>query len=237
MSHESKLARLAGLLYLIVVIAGVFRLVYVPSQILVSDDMHATINRIAASELLFRAGIASALVEQVAFLLLPLALFYLLQSVSKPIAVLMTALVAVSVPIALAGLGHQLDVLDLLNDARDKQPFAPGQLELLVKQSFDAYDNQLRITELFWGLWLLPFGYLVFKSGLLPRILGIFLMLGCFSYVVEVFGSILFTQYSGTAIAHYIRMPAAIGEIGTCLWLLVFGARRRGNQATYAPGS
>ncbi|BDU20005.1 DUF4386 domain-containing protein [Dyella sp. GSA-30] len=226
MSHESKLARLAGLLYLIVVIAGVFRLVYVPSHILVSDDMHATINRIAASELLFRAGIASALVEQVAFLLLPLALFYLLQSVSKPIAVLMTAFVAVSVPIALAGLGHQLDVLDLLSDVR-KQPFAPGQLELLVKQSFDAYDNQLRITELFWGLWLLPFGYLVFKSGLLPRILGIFLMLGCFSYVVEVFGSILFAQYSSTAIAHYIRMPAAVGEIGTCFWLLLFGARRR----------
>lgn len=227
MSHENKLARLAGLLYLIVVIAGVFRLVYVPSQIIVPDDIHATIDRIVASEFLFRSGIASALVEQVAFLCLPLVLFCLLQSAGKYIALLMVILVAVSVAIALAGLGHQLDVLALLSDAHGKQPFAPGQLELLVKQSFDAYDNELRITELFWGLWLLPFGYLVFKSGLLPRILGVFLMIGCFGYIVEVFGSILFSQYSSMAIAHYIRMPAAIGEIGTCLWLFLFGARRR----------
>lgn len=230
MSHENKLARLAGLLYLIVVIAGVFRLVYVPSQIIVRDDIHATIDHIASSEFLFRSGIASALVEQVAFLLLPLVLFCFLHHAGKYIAVLMVTLVAVSVAIALAGLSHQLDVLSLLSDAHNGRLFAPGQLDLLVKQSFNSYNNELRITELFWGLWLLPFGYLVFKSGLLPRILGIFLMIGCFSYVIEVFGSILFSQYSATAISEYIRMPAAVGEIGTCLWLLLFGARRRASQ-------
>ena len=230
MSHENKLARLAGLLYLIVVIAGVFRLVYVPSQIIVSDDIHATINHIVTSEFLFRSGIASALVEQVAFLILPLVLFYLLHHAGKHMAVLMVTFVAVSVAIAMVSLGHQLDVLGLLSDAHGGRAFAPGQLELLVQQSLDAYDHELQITELFWGLWLLPFGYLVFKSGLLPRVLGVFLMIGCFSYVVEVFGNILSSQYSATAISHYIRMPAAIGEIGTCFWLLLMGARRRVSQ-------
>jgi hypothetical protein len=226
MTHESKLARLAGLLYLIVVVFGVYRLVYVPSQIIVHDDMHATINHIVASEFLFRSGIASALVEQVAFLFLPLVLFRLLHTVDKPMAVLMVVLVIVSVSIALAGLSYQLDVLALVSEAQHGQVSAPGQLELLVKQSFNAYDNGLLITELFWGLWLFPFGYLVFKSGLLPKILGVFLMIGCFSYVGEVFGSILFAHYSATVISIYIRLPAAVGEIGTCLWLLLMGVRR-----------
>jgi len=225
MTHENKLARLAGFLYLLVVVFGVFRLVYVPSQIVVPDDAHATVNRIIASECLFRSGIASALVEQVAFLLLPLVLFRLLHTVNKPMAVLMVVLVVVSVSIALAGLSHQLDVLALLSEARHGPFFVPGQLELLVKQSFDDYDNGLLITELFWGLWLFPFGYLVFKSGFLPKVLGAFLMIGCFSYVGEVFGSILFAHYSATTISNYIRLPAAIGEIGTCLWLLLIGVR------------
>lgn len=169
MTRENRLARLAGLLYLLVVAFGVFRLVYVPAQIVVSDDIHATINRIVGSEFLFRLGIASALVEQVAFLLLSLVLFRLLHTVDKPTAVFMVVLVVVSVSIALAGLSNQLNVLALLSEDRRGQLFAPGLLELLVKQSFDAYDNGLLITELFWGLWLFPFGYLVFKSRLAPE--------------------------------------------------------------------
>jgi hypothetical protein len=227
MTHENKLARLAGLLYLIVVVFGVFRLIYVPSQIMVHDDMHATINHIVGSSFLLRAGIASALVEQVMFLFLSFALFCLLHPVGKNIAVVMVTLVAVNVAITLVAEVYPLDVLALLTHAHHGQVLAPEQLELLVRQSFNSYDDALLIAELFWGLWLLPFGYLVLKSGFLPKILGIFLMLGGLSYFVEVFGSILFAHYSETAISNYVTLPAAIGEIGTCLWLLLVGVRQR----------
>lgn len=81
-------------------------------------------------------------------------------------------------------------------------------------------------TKLFWGLWLLPFGYLVLRSGFLPKILGILLMLGCFGYTIDVFGELLVSRYSDTSVSDYVLLPASVGEIGTCLWLLLVGARQ-----------
>jgi len=72
---------------------------------------------------------------------------------------------------------------------------------------------------------MLPFGYLVFKSDMLPKLLGVLLMLGCFGYLIEVFGRILVPAYPQSMLADYATSPAALGEIGTCLWLLIFGAQ------------
>ena len=91
--------------------------------------------------------------------------------------------------------------------------------------SLDAYNNGILVSSIFWGLWLLPFGYLVFKSGFLPKVLGILLMIGCFGYLINFLGVELLPGYEGTAIARVVRMPAALGELGTCLWLLIIGAR------------
>lgn len=226
MTNENLIARLAGLLYLITVVAGVFRLIYVPAQIMVPDDMPATIHHIAQSLVLFRSGIACALIEQIAFLFLALLLYRLLSGAGKQAAVLMVILVAMSVPVALATEIHPLDVLALITPEHHGQGYSPEQLALLVKQSFDAYDHGLLIAELFWGLWLLPFGYLVLKSDVVPRVLGGFLIVGGLGYVIEVFGSILFANYSQTALSNYVTLPAAIGEIGTCLWLLAVGVNR-----------
>jgi hypothetical protein len=74
-------------------------------------------------------------------------------------------------------------------------------------------------------LWLFPFGYLVFQSGFLPRTLGVFLMLGCLSYMIDLFGRLLFPGYAESTMQRFITKPAAIGEIGTCLWLLTVGTR------------
>jgi hypothetical protein len=78
----------------------------------------------------------------------------------------------------------------------------------------------------FWGLWLLPFGYLVYKSGFLPKILGILLMAGCFGYLVNFLGGFLFPQYASIGIAKFVSLPATLGEIGTCLWLLIIGLKK-----------
>ena len=83
------------------------------------------------------------------------------------------------------------------------------------------------ISQVFWGLWLFPFGLLIFKSGFLPKILGVLLMLGCISYLFDSFGRVLFSNYYEIVNTNLILLPASIGEIGTCLWLLIMGARER----------
>ena len=226
MTDENKRSRWAGALYLIVVATGLFSLVYVPSHITVAHDGHATVANVVALEPMFRLGIAAFMIEQVAFLLLPLALFKLLRSVDQNVAVAMVALAAVSVPIALVSLLSKLDVLSLVGGTAHAQVIAPEQLEAKVMLLLDAYGNGLLVTSLFWGLWLLPFGYLVFRSGFLPRILGVLLMLGCLGYLVDVFGGLLVARYAGSTVAKLAPLPGAIGEIGTCLWLLLVGARR-----------
>lgn len=226
MSEENTISRWAGLLYLVVVVTGLFSLVYVPSQITVADDPRATAANIVSSESLFRLGIASFMIKQVAFLLLPLVLFRLFRSVDHAASVLMVALAAVSVPIALVSLASRLDALSVLTDPYFGQAFTAEHLQATAKLSLNAYRNGLLVTSLFWGLWLLPFGYVVVKSGLLPKVLGIFLMMGCLGYMVNVFGELLVPRYSESLVSSYAGLPAAIGEIGTCLWLLLVGVRR-----------
>lgn len=228
MTDKNSISRLAGALYLVVVLTGLFSLMYVPSRITVPGDPHATVSNIVAHSSLFRAGIAAFLVKQVAFLLLPLVLFELLRNVHRNIAALMVALSVVSVPIALVSLIFRLDVLDILESPLS-QTLAPGQIQAQAIMSLNAYDNGLLVTTMFWGLWLLPFGYLVIRSGFLPKILGASLVLGGLGYVIEVFWLILMPSIS---FPDLLLLPAAVGEIGICLWLLLVGTRRRQLDAT-----
>lgn len=221
----NKTARTAGLLYLIVVLTGIFSIAYVPSQITVRGDALATVSNITSSESLFRLGIVAGYMCYTAFLLLPFALYKLLSPVGKNIAVLMVAFAVVSVPISFVNLLNKLDILSLLSDADYLQAFTTEQLHAQVMLSLDAYSNGLLVSKIFWGLWLLPFGYLVFKSGFLPRVLGVLLMMGCFGYLIDFFGRALFPGYAEAIIARFVTLPASVGEIGTCLWLLTMGAR------------
>lgn len=220
---NKKTARTAGLLYLIVVLTGIFSLAYVPSQITVRGDAAATVSNILASESLFRLGIVAGLVCYTAFLLLPLALYKLLSPVGKSVAVLMVAFAVVQTPISFVNLFNKLDILSLLGRAEYLQAFTTEQLHAEVMQLLASYGNGMLASEIFMGLWLLPLGYLVFKSGFLPRVLGVLLMMGCFGYLIDFVGNMLFTGYPDTFIASYVTLPAALGEIGITLWLLVFG--------------
>lgn len=233
--HETRLGRWAGGIYLIVVITGIFSLAYVPTQITVPGDPHATLVSILAHELLFRAGIASFLIEQVAFLLLPLVLFRLFAPVHRNAAMLMVAFALAAIPIALAGVVHRIDALTLLTDTNFASAIAPEQLRAMALLSLENYADSIFIASLFWGLWLLPFGYLVVKSRAIPRVFGVLLILGCVGYLLNVFGELLLPGYADTRLSDYATMPAAFGEIGSCLWLLIFGARRRAPSSPRTP--
>lgn len=225
MEVSNKTARTAGALYLIVVATMMFSLAYVPSQINVPGNAPATFNNIVAHESLFRLGIVSGLAGYIAFLLLPLVLYKLLQGVNRNAALLMVAFAVASVPVSFVNMLHKFDVLTLLSGAEYLRVFTTEQLHAQAMLSLDAYNNGILVSKIFWGLWLLPFGYLVFKSGFLPKILGILLMLGCFGYLGDFLARALFPGYAETAIPRFITLPASLGEIGACLWLLIVGIR------------
>jgi hypothetical protein len=160
-------------------------------------------------------------------LILPLALYKLLNSIHQTYAKLMLVLAMVSVPMALLNIQNQYNVLSLISGEKYLKVFPSEQLQAQVLLYFNHYDNGHLIASVFFGLWLFPFGYLVYKSGFLPKILGIFLMLGCFSYLINFAGYTLFADYSAFGISSYIQIPASIGEIGICLWLLIVGVKEK----------
>lgn len=220
-----KTARFAGFLYLVVVVSGIFSLAYVPSQMYVRGDTSATASNIMEFETLFRLGVVAGLICYTAFLLLPLVLYKLFSPVSGGAATLMVAFAVISVPIAFGNELNRLDILSLLSRPDYIEAFTTHQLHARVRLSLDAYYNGMLVLKIFWGLWLLPFGYLVFKSGMLPKVLGVLLMMGCIGYLVEFFGNALFPGYAESGIESFVGLPALFGEVGTCLWLLIVGAR------------
>ncbi|UWY28270.1 DUF4386 domain-containing protein [Flavobacterium sp. TR2] len=222
MNQESKLSfrntgRIAGLLYLVVVLTGIFSLGYVPSKLIVWDNAPVTFNNIVQSEFLFRLGIVSGLICYTFFIFLPLVLYKLLKPVHRTYAAYMVILAVVSVPISFVNMQNKFAVLSIIGSHQKDAE----QVMFYLNQ----YDYGNLIVQIFWGLWLLPLGCLIFKSGIIPKFFGILLMLGCLGYVINFFGNALSPNYSELGISSYVRLPASLGEIGTCLWLLIMGAK------------
>ena len=224
MTSNKKSARIAGLIYLLVVLTGIFSLAYVPSKLIVWDNPVTTFNNIKTSETLFRFGIVSSLVCYVFFLLLPVALYKLLKPVNEFYAKLMVLLAVISVPISFINIQNKFAVLSIINGEHFKT-FTNEQLQSQVMFYLNQYDNGILMVSVFWGLWLFPLGYLVYKSGILPKVLGVLLMLGCLGYLINFLGNSLIADYSSFGISKYISKPASFGEIGICLWLLIMGAK------------
>ncbi|MBA3673826.1 MAG: DUF4386 domain-containing protein [Chitinophagaceae bacterium] len=229
---NKKLARIAGLVYLCVVLTGIFSLMYVPYKLIESDNASLTYQNITSSEPLFRLWIVSGLLCYTFFLFLPLVLYKLLKPVNENYAKLMVLLGVMSVPIFFLNAQNQFNVLSLISGAKNHYGFSVDQIQSQIMLYLDQYDNGMRIVHIFSGLWLFPFGYLVFKSGFLPKILGILLMLGCFGYLINFVGHTLITNYSKIGVSSYISLPASIGEIGICLWLLIIGTRDKNRLTT-----
>lgn len=221
---QRKIARVAGLLYLLMAVTSAFGLLYVPSKIVVAGNATATANNIVASEMLFRIGIASNLIGQILFVFLVLTLYQLFKKVDENYAKLMVILVAISVPIAFVVMLFPLAPLILLSGADFLKVFNPNQLNALTMLFLDLYNYGILIMGIFWGLWLYPFGFLVYKSGFIPKILGAFLIIGCFSYLVDSFSFLLIPSYHDV-ISNVITLPMAIGELSMIFWLLIKGVK------------
>ena len=218
MNSPQKTARVAGFLYLIIFCLALFAELFVRQSLIVPGDATTTANNIMASDGLFRIGIVSFLIEQMVFLLLPLVLYKLLKPVNKNIAALMVILVLVGIPIAMLNLLNQFAVLLLVSGADYLTAFEADQLHAQVMLFLDLYQHGIFIAKIFWGLWLFPLGYLVFKSGFLPRILGILLIISGLGYLIDDF-MVLLLPNSGAILSLF----AFIGEWLFALWLLIKG--------------
>ncbi|TWB12987.1 uncharacterized protein DUF4386 [Nitrospirillum amazonense] len=214
-------ARTAGLLYAVVVVAGTFSLGYMPGRILGGDDIPAILARIQAQEVLFRWAIVAALACYTAFLVLPLALYRLLAPAGRDAAILMIAFAAASVPLACANAQHLYALLHLAGLYLAGGNGAAAQ----AGQELRAYDDGLLILQVFWGLWLLPFGYLASRASFLPALLGLVLIAAGLGYVADWVGQTAApTIYAASGLGAWLLAPRT-GEILICLWLLLAGAR------------
>jgi len=210
-------ARTAGILYLLMIPLGIFGILYIPSTLFVPGDAAATAANIMASESLFRLSIVTALILQIVQIFLVLVLYKLLKYVNKIHAVLMVVFALAAVPIAMFNELNHLAVLLLLGGADYLTVFGADQLQSQAMLFLDFHEHGILIAQVFWGLWLFPMGYLVYKSDFIPGIIGILLMIGCFGYLFDSIAIMLFPDFSG--IAGY----TFIGELLLPLWLVIKG--------------
>jgi hypothetical protein len=212
MNSTKKAARIAGLLYLLNGLPAPVSLVYIPSLLVVAGDASATAGKIRASEFLFRVGIVGQLISATIFIFAGLALYHLLKGINKKHALLMLILVLISVPISFLNELNRIAALMLVRGANFLSVFDQRQLDALAMAFLRSHGSGLLLAQIFWGLWLFPFGVLVFKSGFLPRILGVLLIVAGTSYVTSSFTSLLFPAYG-----HEVFMMAGfLGGIGEC---------------------
>ena len=223
MSSTKNPGRFAGLLYVLASIAGFFAMGYVPGKLIVHGNAVATASNIAASETLFRMGIAGELIGYAGFIFVALALYDLLKSVNRRHASLMLGLIVVSVPIAFVNELNSIAALALVRGADFLSVIEKPQREALAMLFLNLHFHGFVVAEIFSGLWLLPLALLVYRSRFLPRFLGVWLGLAGFAWVIMSLTGILLPQYYDKV--YTLTQPAVIGEIAFMLWLVIKGAR------------
>ena len=224
-SNHKKKARIAGLWYLVMLITAPIGIMYVPSKIMIAGNATATAANILSHEMLFRVGIFSNLLCQVSFVFLVLALKNLFEGIDKKQSKLMVSLVIAAVPIAIVIEILQLAAIHLLSGSEYLKVFSPDQLNALALSLLNFHEHGIVLAAMFWGLWLLPFGWLVIKSEFIPKILGILLIIGGCSYIVDSSLAILFPNFRHL-ISSFLLLPLSVGELSMVVWLLVKGVKK-----------
>jgi hypothetical protein len=216
--------RVAGFWYLLLVLLGPLRLIYIPTKLFVRGNATVTATNIAAHEWLFRFGIVSDLFCGLILIFLVLAFYRLFQGVDRNLAVQVVIFGGV-MPALLdfVGVVYDAGALLVLRGGDFLAPFDKPQRDALALLFLKLRDQQNTAAEMLWGVWLLPLALLVYRSRFLPRFLGVWLALGGFAYVLLSLTGELLPQYQGTVFAY--AQPAFFGELAIMLWLLIKGAR------------
>jgi len=223
MISTKKIARIAGLLYLVNAVTGFLGIIYVPSRLIVSGNAAATANNVRASERFFRLGIASELVCAVEFVFLVWVLYRLFVGVSKTHSSLLVIFGLAFVPIMIVNTLSEIAALMLVRGADFLSVLGQPQREALAMLFLDLHRYGYIVGWIL-GPWLFSFGLLVYRSGFLPRILGVLLIAACFGYVADSLAPWLLPGYVNV-VDRIASIPLTLGEPATILWLLIRGAK------------
>ena len=229
MNAIKKQARTAGLLYLLLAIVAPIGLLVIPNQLVVSGDATATADRIMASGSLWRLGTALELIASIIFVFLAVALYWLFKRVNESHALLMMILALLSVPISFLSASYEIIAQSIYNGPAFLSGLEPAQLDSLGYMFLRMHTEGKGVETIFWGLWLLPFGLLVMRSGFIPRFLGVLLLVAGSGYVIGFFGPLLVPQYS--SLIGQITMVLVFGELPIVLWLVIWGAKVKPTEA------
>lgn len=229
MDSKKRIARTAGLLYLLFIVTLIISTA-IRTRLIVFDDPSTTFANISNSESSFRISVICELVSSLFFLLAAWALYVLLRSTGKNLALLFLLLNLAGVAIECMNMINQIAVLVILRDDNLKI-LQPAQLEAGAIFFLNLHKNGFMIAQIFFSTWLLPLGYLVFKSGFLPKVLGILLMLDFLFWLLYFFQYFLFPHFKELM---YISFPVAfVAEVSLTFWLLIKGVKENasGTQA------
>jgi hypothetical protein len=219
-----KIARMAGLFYLIFILTTVLATT-IRDQFIVSGDAAATANNIVASQGLFRVGFVTELVSAVFFLLAAWALYVLLKPVNKNLALLLLILNLGGVTVECLNALNLFAALQLLSGANYLSVFPTGQLQTMAMSYLDLYANGFLVAQIFFSVWLLPLGYLVYKSRFLPKFLGVLLILDFFGNMSWFLQGFLLPDYK--VLAYPGNAISFIAEIALTAWLLIMAVKEQ----------
>jgi hypothetical protein len=224
MSPTHNPGRVAGFWYLVLIVIGPLRLIYIPSKLFVEGNAAATVNNIAAHEWLFRFGMVSELVCAVILIFLVLAFYRLFQRVDQHLAVLVVILGGVMpAVIYFVNVVTDAGALMIVRGADFLSVFDKPQRDALVMLFLRLHDHQFTATLMLAGAWLFPLGMLVYRSRFLPRFLGVWLVIAGCGWLIMCFTGFQSPQYQDKEFV--IFQPAFFGELALMLWLVIKGAR------------
>ncbi|MTI89097.1 MAG: DUF4386 domain-containing protein [Balneolaceae bacterium] len=216
----NRTARLAGVLYLVLFPLSIFSFVIVPAMLLEPENASVTARKIMDNEMLFRSGIISHLLSQIMVVFLASTLYRLFKAVSKDYALLMLVLALLGPPISFLNEVHNLAVIQLLSGP-EFGVFTPVQLQAQVMLYLDMSRQGIYIAQIFWGLWLLPLGVLIYRSVFLPRWLSIPVVIAGLAYLFDSFMQLLFPGFI------LISQFTFAAELFLPLWLLIKGVETK----------
>ena len=229
MNSTKQTARIAGVLYLINAVTGFFGIIYVPSKLIVSGNAAATAENILGSERLFRLGMVIELICAVEFIFLLWVLYRLLGGVNKTHASLMVIVGLAFVPVMCVNVLNEIAALTLLRGADFLSVLGQPQRQAMAMLFLDLHRYGYVIGWIF-GPYLFFFGLLVFRSGFLPRVLGILLIAACIGYLADSLTPLLLPSYVNL-VGRIANIPLTLGEPAIILWLLIRGAKDQSLEA------
>ncbi|HCT75041.1 MAG TPA: DUF4386 domain-containing protein [Micromonosporaceae bacterium] len=224
MISDKRQARVTGVLYLLLALLSGLPFIYLSSAIIEPGDAAATADNVVANAMLLRVSFVADLLGIACYVLVAMAFYRLLKYVSRNAAAAMMTFVAVGAALMGASLLYQFAALMVATDGSFATALGQSGSDALVLMFLDLRINGYLIAQVFFGLWLLPLGYMAYKSGRFPRALGILLTVGCFGYLVDLVARFLAPSF-GAALSPIVLLPAVVAEFWMVGYLLVKGIR------------